>query len=198
MPAPARATSDFFDDLTNALLVLRVQAQQRFRPLGPDELNRRPGPGPGPWSVGECLEHLNIVGGYFLPTIAARLRRAQERGSPPAPFVKHGFVGARLVAGLRGPAAAKPRVTPQRYAPTGTRLTRTVTEVYSRQLDELLSLVLRARQVNANAVRIPNPLFPLLRLRLVDQLEYLVVHLQRHAAQAERVLAGQTGQPNAA
>jgi hypothetical protein len=189
MPAPPRATSDFFDDLTTALLVLRVQAQRRFRPLSPEVLNRRPGPGPGVWSVGECLEHLNIVGGYFLPTIGARLRRAQERGSQPAPTVKHGFVGARLVADLRVPATEKPRVTPQRYAPTGTRLTRTVTEVYSRQLDELLSLVLRARQVNANAVRIPNPLFPLLRLRLVDQLEYLVVHLQRHAAQAERALA---------
>ena len=189
MPAPARATPDFFDDLTNALLVLRVQAQRQFRPLGPEVLNRRPGPGPGPWSVGECLEHLNIVGGYFLPTIGARLRRAQERGSPPAPTVKHGVVGARLVANLRVPAAEKPRVTPQRYAPTGTRLTRTVTEVYIRQLDEMLSLVLRARQVNANTLRVPSPLFPLLRLRLVDQLEYLVVHLQRHAAQAERVLA---------
>ena len=190
MPAPLRTTSDFFDDLTNALLVLRVQAQSRFRPLGPEVLNRRPGPGPGPWSVGECLEHLNIVGGYFLPIIGARLRRAQERGSQPAPTVKPGLLGARLVAGLRVPVAEKPRTTPQRYAPTGTRLTRTVTEVYSRQLDELLSLVLRARQVNANAVRIPNPQFPLLCLRLADQLEYLVVHLQRHAGQAERVLAG--------
>ena len=189
MPAPARATADFFDDLTTALLVLRVQAQRRFRPLAPEVLNRRPGPGPGPWSVGECLEHLNIVGGYFLPLIGARLRRAQERKSLPAPFVRHGWLGARLVADLRLPVADKPRVTPQRYAPTGTRLTRTVTEVYSRQLDELLSLVLRARQVNANAVRIPNPLLPLLRLRLVDQLEYLVVDLQRHAAQAERALA---------
>jgi len=190
MPARTRATSDFFDDLTNALLVLRVQAQRQFCPLSPEVLNRRPGPGPGPWSVGECLEHLNIVGGYFLPTIGARLRRAQERGSQPAPTVKHGLVGARLVADLRVPAAQKPRATPQRYAPTGTRLTRTVTEVYSRQLDELLSIVLRARQVNANTLRIPNPLFSLLRLRLVDQLEYLVLHLQRHAAQAERVLAG--------
>ena len=192
MPAPARATSDFLDDLTTALLVLRVQAQQRFRSLSPEVLNRRPGPGPGPWSVGECLEHLNIVGGYFLPIVAARLRRAQEKGTRPAPFVKHGFVGARMVEDMRIPAAVKPRVTPQRYAPTGTRLTRTVTEVYSRQIDELLSLVLRARQVNANATRISNPLFPLLRLRLTDQLEYLVVHLQRHAAQAERVLTGQT------
>ncbi len=190
MPALPRATSDFLDDLTNALLVLRVQAQRRFRLLGPEVLNRRPGPGPGPWSVGECLEHLNIVGGHFLPTISARLRRAQERGSQPAPTVKHGLIGARLVAGLRVPATEKPRTTPQRYAPTGTRLPRTVAEVFSRQIDELLRLVLLARQVNANAIRIPNALFPLILLRLTDQLEFLVVHIQRHVAQAQGVLAG--------
>jgi hypothetical protein len=81
-------------------------------------------------------------------------------------------------------------VTPQRYAPTGTRLPRTVTEVFSRQIDELLRLVLLARQVNANAVRVPNAIFPLLLLRLTDQLEFLVVHIQRHVAQAEAVLIG--------
>ena len=34
------------------------------------------------------------------------------------------------------------------------------------------------------------PFFRLLLLRLTDQLEFLVVHIQRHVAQAEAVLAG--------
>ena len=188
MPAAARATADFFDQLTNDLLLLRVVAQQRFRPLNAEELNRRPGP--GRWSAGQCLEHLNIMGGYVLPTIAARVVRAQARGSKPAATIKQGYIGHRLVEAMRTPTSAKAYPSPQRYTPTGTRLTRTVTEVFSRQLDELLRLVLLARQVNANAIRIPNAVFPLLLLRLTDQLELLVVHLQRHVAQAEAVLAG--------
>jgi len=88
------------------------------------------------------------------------------------------------------PASVRAFVSPQRYAPTGTRLPRTVAEVFSRQIDELLRLVLLARQVNANAIRIPNALFPLILLRLTDQLEFLVVHIKRHVAQAEAVLAG--------
>lgn len=188
MPATARATSDFFDQLTNDLLVLRVKAQQRFRPLSAEELNRRPSP--SRWSAGQCLEHLNIVGGYYLPSIAARIARAQNRGSKPAAIAKQGFIGRRLVESMRTPAGIKARTSPQRYAPTGTRLPRTVTEVFSRQLDELLRLVLLARQINANVVRIPNAIFPLLLLRLTDQLEFLVVHLQRHVAQAEAVLVG--------
>lgn len=186
MPAAARATSDFFDQLTNDLLVLRVVAQQRFRPLSAEALNRRPSP--SRWSAGQCLEHLNIVGGYYLPTIAARIRQAQAQGAKPAPTAEQGYIGRRFIEAMRTPASTKSYTSPQRYAPTGTRLPRTVTEVFSRQLDELLRLVLLARQINANAVRIPNPIFPLLRLRLTDQLELLVVHMQRHVAQAEAVL----------
>ena len=190
MPAAVRATNDFFDQLTNDLLVLRVLAQQRFRPLSAEELNRRPGP--SRWSAGQCLEHLNIVGGYYLPIIAKRIARAQQRGSEPAPTAKQGYLGRRFIDAMRAPASVKAYASPQRYAPTGTRLPRTVAEVFSRQLDELLRLVLLARQVNANAVRIPNVIFPLILLRLTDQLEFLVVHIQRHVAQAEAVLAGIT------
>lgn len=188
MPAAVRATSDFFDQLTNDLLVLRVKAQQRFRPLSAEELNRRPSP--SRWSAGQCLEHLNIVGGYYLPSIATRIARAKKLGSKPAAIAKQGFIGRRLVEAMRTPASTKAYTSAQRYAPTGTRLPRTVTEVFSRQLDELLRLVLLARQINANAVRIPNAIFPLLLLRLTDQLEFMVVHLQRHVAQAEAVLVG--------
>ena len=186
MPDAVRATTDFFDQLTNDLLVLRVMAQQRFRPLSAEELNRRPSP--SRWSAGQCLEHLNIVGGYYLPRIAARIARAQARGSKPAAVAKHGYLGRRFIEAMRMPASVKTYESPQRYAPTGTRLPRTVTEVFSRQLDELLRLVLLARQVNANTVRIPNALFPLILLRLTDQLEFLVVHIQRHVAQAEAAL----------
>ncbi|GAA3972276.1 DinB family protein [Hymenobacter antarcticus] len=195
MPAAIRATSDFFDQLTTDLLVLRVMAQQRFRPLSAEELNRRPSP--SRWSAGQCLEHLNIVGGYYLPTIAARIKRAQEHGSKPALVAKQGYLGKKFIEAMRTPSSVKSYDSPQRYAPTGTRLPRTVAEVFSRQIDELLRLVLLARQVNANAIRIPNALFPLILLRLTDQLEFLVVHIKRHVAQAEAVLAGNAVSANA-
>ena len=188
MPAAVRATPVFFDQLTTDLLVLRVLAQQRYRPLSAEELNRRPGP--SRWSAGQCLEHLNIVGGYYLPRIAAHIAQAQARGSKPAPVAKQGYLGRRFIKAMRTPPSVKTIVTHQRYAPTGTRLPRTVAEVFSRQIDELLRLVLLARQVNANDIRIPNAIFPLVRLRLTDQLEFIVVHIQRHVAQAEAVLAG--------
>ena len=77
---------------------------------------------------------------------------------------------------------------PRQFAPTGTRLTGTVVEAFNRQLDELLRLLLLARQVDAGAVRVPNPLYPWLRLRLTDVLEALVTHMQRYVKRAEQVV----------
>lgn len=180
-------TADFLDRLTADLQTLRSITASEFRPLTDEQLNRRPSP--GRWSVGQCLEHLNIVGGHYLPSIARRLRRAKDRSSRPAELVKFGPIGRRFVEAMRLDASTKPLKTPQKFAPSGSRLPRTVVEVFSRQIDELLSLIEQAREVNANGVRIPNVIIPLVFLRLPDQLEFLVAHMQRHVAQAERVLA---------
>lgn len=184
-------TVDFFDILSADLARLRDIMQRRFRPLTDDQLNRRPGP--GKWSVGECLEHLNIVGGLYLPTITRKIHQAQERGSTPAETVKHGFIGRKMTEAMRTPPSQKAMKAPQQYAPTGARLPRTVVEVFSRQLDELEVLLRQARRVNANAIRIPNPIIPLLYPRLPDVVELLIEHMKRHVAQAERVLDARPG-----
>jgi uncharacterized membrane protein YecN with MAPEG domain len=187
----ATRTPEFFDELTRAVAHVRRVAQERFRPLNEEQLNR--GPAPGKWSVGQCLEHLNIIGGLYLPVMNQRLRRALERGTQPAEYVKHGYFGRRLTEAMRVPAREKPLKTPQQFAPSGSRLPRTVVEVFLRQLDDLDHQLQQARKVNANAVRIPNAIVPLLRLRLTDQFEFLIAHLQRHIAQAERVLDARAG-----
>lgn len=186
MPSAVVRTPAFFDQLAAAVHSAREVATQQLRQMSDDQLNRRPSP--DTWSVGQCLEHLTIVGGHHLPIVVRKIKAASERGSQPADTVKSGFIGGRLVEAMRKPASQKALKTPQRYAPSGNRLPRTVVEVFSRQLDELLSLIDQARTINANRVRIPNPLIPLLRLRLTDEFDFLVAHIERHMAQVERVL----------
>ena len=188
MPATTHHTTDFLDTLAAEVERARDTANRRFRPLTDDQLNR--GPGPGKWSVGQCLEHLNIVGGLYLPVISRKIKAARQRGSTPASTVAHGYFGQKLTAAMRVPTTEKRLTSPQQYAPSGSRLPRTVVEVFSRQLDELSHLIEQARTVNMNAIRIPNPVMPLLIPRLTDALELLVEHLKRHLGQAERVLDG--------
>jgi hypothetical protein len=187
MGASARDTTEFFDQLTNQVLALRVLSHQRLRPLTSEQLNRRPAY--DKWSAAQCLEHLNILGGYYLPSLKERLRLAQASGSKASAQVRSGWLGryftttAQQKNGLGDNLLRRPR----QFAPTGTRLTGTVVEAFNRQLDELLRLLLLARQVDAGMVRVPNPLYPWLRLRLTDVLEALVTHIQRYVKQAEQI-----------
>ena len=187
MSASARDTTEFFDQLTNQVLALRVLSHQRLRPLSSEELNRRPAY--DKWSAAQCLEHLNIVGGYYLPSLKSRLRLAHAQGSAAGKQVRSGWLGRYFTTttqeknGLGDNQLRRPK----QFSPTGTRLTGTVVEAFNRQLDELLRLLLLARQVDAGAVRVPNPLYPWLRLRLTDVLEALVFHIQRYVKQAEQV-----------
>ncbi|GAB3636596.1 DinB family protein [Hymenobacter arcticus] len=187
MSASARDTTEFFDQLTNKVLALRVLSHQRLRPLTSEQLNRRPGY--DKWSAAQCLEHLNLVGGYYLPNLKARLRLAQASGSTAGSQVRSGWLGRYFTATTKDRNGLGDNLLrrPKQYAPTGTRLTGTVVESFNRQLDELLRLLLLARQVDAGAVRVPNPLYPWLRLRLTDVFEALVLHIQRYVKQAEQV-----------
>ena len=188
MSASARDTTEFFDQLTNQVLGLRVLAHQRLRPLTSEQLNRRPGY--DEWSAAQCLEHLNLVGGYFLPQLKTRLHLAQAKGSQASARTRSGWLGryvTRSASQHHGLGDSLLRL-PRQYAPTGTRLTGTVVEAFNRQLDELLRLLLLARQVDAGAVRIPNPLYPWLRLRLTDVLEALITHAQRYVKQAAQTV----------
>jgi hypothetical protein len=185
MSASSRDTNDFFDQLTNQVLALRVASHQRLRPLSNEQLNRRPGY--DKWSVGQCLEHLNILSGYYLPLVRASLKSAQARGSAAGQSVRSGWLGRRFTSAARQDDDSETvfRV-PKQYAPTGVRLTGTVVEAFNRQLDEVLRLLLLARQVDAGAVRVPNPLHPWLKLRLTDVLETLVANYKRYMQQAEQ------------
>ncbi|RZK36430.1 MAG: hypothetical protein EOO57_07205 [Hymenobacter sp.] len=188
MSAATHDTTKFFDQLTNQVLALRVLSHQRLRPLSSEQLNRRPGY--DNWSAAQCLEHLNLVGGYFLPSLKARLRLAHAKGSAARAQVRSGWLGRYVThsASQRHGLGDSLLRLPRQYAPTGTRLTGTVVEAFNRQLDELLRLLLLARQVDAGAVRVPNPLYPWLRLRLTDVLEALVAHAQRYVKQAEQAV----------
>lgn len=195
MNTSARDTTEFFDQLTNQVLALRVLAHQRLRPLSSEQLNRRPSY--DNWSPGQCLEHLNIVAGYFLPNLRLRLRLAQAKGSTASKRVRSGWLGRYLTTTTRadkGIGASLLR-QPKQYAPTGVRLSGTVVEAFNRQLDELLRLLLLARQVDAGAVRVPNPLHPWLQLRLTDVLEALIAHTQRYVKLAEQALAATAAKP---
>jgi uncharacterized damage-inducible protein DinB len=173
------------DDTVRTIEAVTREAQARFGGLSADALNRAPGP--GQWSIAQCLDHLITINRLYFPTFAAL---AAGRYQPSlwariSPF--SGFFGRFLVNSLR-PENLKPMKTTARAQPAS-RIAADIVERFVAHQEELASHI-RAIPATRDAdhTRLTSPLMGLVTYNLTDCLTMLAVHEQRHLNQATRVL----------
>ena len=143
-------------------------------------------PGPGEWSIGQCLDHLCVSSEVYLPAISTSLQ-----GSRLAPVaeVTPGWFGRFFIRTYIEPSARTRRArAPKKIVPQA-HVEPSVLQRFIRNNDETRALVLRAGQYDVNRIRFRNPFIPLLRFTVGTGLEILSRHQRRHLLQAERIRA---------
>ncbi len=182
-PATALASREL-EDYCQQVRAVQQRASQLTADL--DDTSGVWRPGPGSWSIAECLDHLNVTAEVFLPAID----RAIERGVPVVgePQGPHrGWIGAWLLR-LVEPPIQKRYKAPQRAQPR-TQLTLGEAALRFQELQcEIIARLTRAERIDLAKTRMSHPMLTLLRLRLGDMLAILVAHERRHLWQAEQVL----------
>jgi hypothetical protein len=140
-------------------------------------------PSPERWGVADCLEHLITTGAVYHPRLRAVLATATHDAALEEARWSPTWFGRLFLraAGPEGRAirARGPFVPPPGRIDACARLLA--------QQDELRALIVDAHGTDLRALRVESPLSRLLTLRLGEALEMLLVHQQRHLAQAWRV-----------
>lgn len=156
------------------------------RPLDPERLVRRPAD--GGWSVGEVLEHLCVADELYAKPLATVLHRAHVDAGAPMREWKPTFLG-KLIAGslakprrLKAPRTLRPGLTPRNgvvedFLTRDTRL--------RHRMDDSTSLDWRDLRLAPPSIPLP-----LLKLNVGDVFNIHVIHVRRHLAQMERIVAG--------
>lgn len=143
-------------------------------------------PGPGRWSIGQCLDHLNRTAGHYRDRLGRVMDEARARHRLGDPPFRHGWAGRLFLWYLEPPPRLRfpaPRVLrPGQQLEPG----RTLAE-FQRLQEELIQLVRRANGLDLGAVRFASPFFPLLRLSLGQGFAAVTAHERRHLYQAERI-----------
>lgn len=146
--------------------------------LGETQLWGRPPD--GGWSVGECLVHLCLVGEPYLPKLQTAVADARAKGRTGQGPFEFGFLGERFVRSqtLEGRKVVTSKIFEPEPEPD-------VLARFVALQDALLTVSEEAAGLDLARATFRTPNLPL-RLSLLEAFNLLVVHQQRHFAQAQR------------
>ncbi|KUG06080.1 DinB family protein [Solirubrum puertoriconensis] len=169
----------FLQQLQAAVRRLQQTTEAELAPLSSEVLNYKSNA--QSWSVFECLEHLNRYSRYYLPAFEKAMQHPQRSSAE----VGYSWLGKKSLEVVR-PGNGKASKTVKHMNPAGSQLSRGVLEEFLQHQSRLLAVLAAAHTADLNRKAVPVEFFRLLKLRLGEALEFVVLHEERHVQQAQR------------
>jgi hypothetical protein len=149
-----------------------------------DQLNWQPGP--GIWSIGQCLDHLIVTNGVYAPPIARALEgREQERRRVAE--IRLGWFGRWFIRNYVAPNPGGAKTKAPRKIDVASSVGADVLAKFVESNRAVRALIRQASDYDVNAIRFKNPLVGLFRFPVGMGLEIIAKHESRHLLQAEGV-----------
>lgn len=142
----------------------------------------------GRWSVAECLTHLNLTASLFAEAVQRAIDRGRAKGLLGSEPFRYGMF-SRWFLGVIDPANRKRYKAPRRLTPEP-EVQHEIGQVlhrFQRTGDEWERLLHEANGLDLARVKVPSPIFPLLRVQLGAVFAVQSAHERRHLLQAEEV-----------
>ncbi len=166
---------------------IEVEAAELTEGLEEEQFNWKPQT--DRWSIGQCIDHLNIAGYKLLPYLETAICEGREKGLTGEPPSGYGFLNRWFIQ-FNKPYSRFKLKTPKVYKPTigpGFDIKKTVGRFNELQR-ELILKVEEANGLNIRAIKAPSPVNRLLRLSLGAWFEATVAHERRHLQQSREVI----------
>ncbi len=137
------------------------------------------------WSIAQCLEHLNTYGDYYIPEINRVLDGSLNLTNEE--FVS-GWLGRYFVGMIDPDKSNKKYKAAKQHMPTSNLDPHQIVFIFISQQEEFLKILNRCYHADLNHIKVTTSISSLVRLRLGDILQFLIVHNERHIRQALRNL----------
>lgn len=163
---------------------LQETVATQLAPLSLDDLNFKTSP--DSWSILECLEHLNRYSRYYNPALATAIEH--NSGGAAVPEITYSWMGRKSLEVVR-PQNTKKHKTVKHMNPANSDLGRATVDEFLQHQTGLQHLLQRAANADLHKKAVPVEFFRLMKLRIGEALEFVVLHEERHIQQALRVKA---------
>ena len=146
-------------------------------------------PGPGSWSIAECLDHLATSNRVYLAAMRPSAERARVRGRRRRRPAVPGLLGGWFVRVLEPPARRGLRTrAPRAIRPRPSPPLADAAQQFFASHHEVERFLAEFADLDLAGVRFPNPFLRGVRFSLATGLHVLAAHERRHLWQARRVL----------
>jgi DinB superfamily len=159
---------------------------QSFLRLSNEQLNYKPGP--DKWSITEIFEHLTITHGIYLDSIGRLLTHAPVNAKENFKSNWLGNWAYEKIMPRPDGTVFKMKAPKLLQAKTRNMDGAAVLNNYMKQLDEFDHVLELSQYVDLQKIKIPFSFTKLLKLRLGDNLRFIVAHNERHLMQAQKIL----------
>ena len=173
------------NDIISELQKISVDALEKFGSLSSEQINWRPSA--DDWSVGQCFEHLIITNRLYFPAVQKVIDGTHRNNFfSRIPFAAD-LIGV-LMRNSLNPEQKRKMKTFKIFEPASSDVVATVIDDFAENQRKLIEMIAAVKDIDADKIKIPEPLNRALNIRLSDAFEILTMHEKRHLRQAERVV----------
>jgi hypothetical protein len=171
-------------ELDRQFAAAKAQASQLVEGLNEPQFNWRPDP--RSWSISECLQHLNMVGGRCVHTLDMVLTDARVRGVVGHGPFRCGWLGKRMITHTEPPSMHKYQA-PRAFTPVHGQPVTAVLPTFRHLQEQLARHLEQASGLDLARIKMRAPEAPLLRFNVHVALSWIAAHERRHLLQARKV-----------
>ena len=163
---------------------ISAEADALVAPLSDEQFAWQPAP--GAWSVGQCIDHLNVTARLYLPTLDEGIAAAIRRGLySPGPY-SYNWLG-RFFVYLVEPTTRVRAKAPKPFQPAPGRPRHEIMAAFRAYQVQYIDRLRQANGLDLARARVASPLARWVRMPLGSGFAMMGAHERRHLAQARRV-----------
>ncbi|HSJ08753.1 MAG TPA: DinB family protein [Longimicrobiales bacterium] len=174
----------FLRGLTEQVEAVRLDARGLTHGLTTEQMNWQPGP--GRWSIAQCLEHVTLTVGLYRERVPAMVAEARARQQASAKPYRAGAMARWLIRSLEPPYRMRVRTMAVVDPPAKQDPAKVIAD-FDAAHEELERMIASADGVPLDQARATSPFSKLMKMTLGQMLEVNVVHARRHLWQARQV-----------
>ena len=168
---------------TEAAMISR-ESGEFLSGLSDAQINWRPNP--TVWSIAQCFDHLVVTDSLYIQKLQKIINETSRTGVPFTQPLRTSLLG-RLLIHFVNPNTTFKTKTFKEFYPAKEFVNGELQNRFNEHQEKLIELIKGADHLDINRLKVSSPVNKLLKFRIGESFQFLLLHQRRHFLQAKNL-----------